>query len=637
MAVHEARDHAAPAGVDAARRRPRRRARWRPRARPRSRARRRARGRAAPRRARLAGDEQPDVVDDERAHADAPATVTRLVRARAATSMLVCAPSRTISRPPTITCRTSAAPAAKTTASSACSRLPAGQPHAVERDRHEVGARARLDPPGLRPAEAGVAVRRSRRAAAPSAPWWPRSPLARRSSSSTARASSNRSITACESLPSDSDAPASRERAHPADAVGEVALGRRAEAAARARAAEQAHVGVVEVGGVHRGEARRQRAGVGEQRRRRAPVGGEARLVLGRLLGHVGVQRPVALGGPRRDRPPPPRGRRRARCGSRRRCGRRRSSSSASTRSAHASALPSEKRRCAPSGWRPDPAVQVAGVEQRDPDAGLARPRRSAPGPSRSGRRRACRRAVVEVVELADARDAGQRHLGERRAREREVALGVEPLGQLRTSARARSRTSRVRAGCARAARAGTRGCGRWRGRAASGREPPASARRRRLAARRPPRSGRRRPRSPRRPRAARRPARPARTSSVGHEPTRSTSLRARSTNASRWKRSNCSHVVNVAGRSTRSRNSTPSRWSNSCWNVPGGQAAPDLVVLDAVAVEVAHAGRSRGAAPRRAGSGTDRQPSLISTISSSSGSITGLTITVSGIGGLYG
>ena len=64
------------------------------------------------------------------------------------------------------------------------------------------------------------------------------------------------------------------------------------------------------------------------------------------------------------------------------------------------------------------------------------------------------------------------------------------------------------------------------------------------------------------------------------------------------------------------------------------GQPPLDLVVLDAVAVEVPHPDVHVALdVPRR--SGTDRQPSLISTSSSSSGSITGLTITVSGIGGL--
>ena len=39
--------------------------------------------------------------------------------------------------------------------------------------------------------------------------------------------------------------------------------------------------------------------------------------------------------------------------------------------------------------------------------------------------------------------------------------------------------------------------------------------------------------------------------------------------NASRSWRSNCSQVENVRGSVTRSRNSTPSRWSTSCWKVP--------------------------------------------------------------------
>ena len=74
------------------------------------------------------------------------------------------------------------------------------------------------------------------------------------------------------------------------------------------------------------------------------------------------------------------------------------------------------------------------------------------------------------------------------------------------------------------------------------------------------------------------------------YEPTRATNSVMRATKASRWWRSNCSHVVSVVVSTTRSRNSRPSRWSHSCWNVPGGQAALDLVVLVAVAIEVAHA-----------------------------------------------
>ena len=63
-------------------------------------------------------------------------------------------------------------------------------------------------------------------------------------------------------------------------------------------------------------------------------------------------------------------------------------------------------------------------------------------------------RAVVQVVELADRGDPGERHLGEGRARQREVAVGVEPVGELVHRARARSRTSRRRAAVAAAQRA---------------------------------------------------------------------------------------------------------------------------------------------------------------------------------------
>ena len=78
-------------------------------------------------------------------------------------------------------------------------------------------------------------------------------------------------------------------------------------------------------------------------------------------------------------------------------------------------------------GGSPMPAVQVAGVEQGDPDPGLARG---------GDQRRAdlvrivvglAAGRVVEVVELADRGDPGERHLGEGRPGEAEVALGVEP------------------------------------------------------------------------------------------------------------------------------------------------------------------------------------------------------------------
>ena len=78
-----------------------------------------------------------------------------------------------------------------------------------------------------------------------------------------------------------------------------------------------------------------------------------------------------------------------------------------------------------------DPAVQVARVEQRDPQ----------PGRARGGEHRAAHRVrilvgravgrVVQVVELADAGDPGERHLAERGPREREARVGIERARQL--------------------------------------------------------------------------------------------------------------------------------------------------------------------------------------------------------------
>ena len=106
-----------------------------------------------------------------------------------------------------------------------------GQAHRVEADRHEVGERPGCDRARLGPAERGVAVRGRGAAAATARRGCRARRVASRSSSSTARASSNRSITACESVPSDRRAPGVAQAPRRADAVGEVALGRRAEAA----------------------------------------------------------------------------------------------------------------------------------------------------------------------------------------------------------------------------------------------------------------------------------------------------------------------------------------------------------------------------------------------------------------------
>ncbi len=109
---------------------------------------------------------------------------------------------------------------------------------------------------------------------------------------------------------------------------------------------------------------------------------------------------------------------------------------------------------------------------------------------------------VVQVVELPDARDPGQRHLGVGGAGEREVRVGVQAPSHASTSGPATTRSPRRRRACAPAARGGTRASARWPGRAASGRQPE-RVRRQRHAARRRTRSAPRRPR----PRPPRRPA----------------------------------------------------------------------------------------------------------------------------------
>ena len=73
----------------------------------------------------------------------------------------------------------------------------------------------------------------------------------------------------------------------------------------------------------------------------------------------------------------------------------------------------------------------------------------------------------------------------------------------------------------------------------------------------------------------------------VVHDPTRSTNAVMRATNSSRWCRSNSSHVAKVVASSTRSTINVPSRWSHSCLPGTRGQAPFDLLVADAIAVEV--------------------------------------------------
>ncbi len=179
---------------------------------------------------------------------------------------------------------------------------------------------------------------------------------------------------------------------------------------------------------MHGGERGTEGARVGERRRRRAPVGREARLVLRHLLRHVRVE--GALAGPLGD----PRGR----------VGVDRANAVDRRPDARARAVGKRVHAARPSlgvavgeaplhvvGRLADPAVQVAGVEEGHPDPRLGR---------RLDQRLAdlvgivvadTARCVVEIVELAHARDARERHLGERRPGQREVELGVEAARQL--------------------------------------------------------------------------------------------------------------------------------------------------------------------------------------------------------------
>ena len=126
-------------------------------------------------------------------------------------------------------------------------------------------------------------------------------------------------------------------------------------------------------------------------------------------------------------------------------------------------------------------AGQVADVEQGEPDAGLGRRPRSARAPIALGSAYGRPSLImVQVVELADGGVPGQHHLGVDGRGQVQVAVRVEPAGEARTSAAARSRTCRRLRGCDRAGRGGRRGCGRW----------PTRAQRPRRAARRPDSGG---------------------------------------------------------------------------------------------------------------------------------------------------
>ncbi len=93
------------------------------------------------------------------------------------------------------------------------------------------------------------------------------------------------------------------EGAGRADAVAEVAFGGRAHRHGRTGRGERGDVGVVDMGGVHRREPRRERSRILEHPGRCSTVTREARLVLGGLLRHVGMEHRPGVGGPARHRP----------------------------------------------------------------------------------------------------------------------------------------------------------------------------------------------------------------------------------------------------------------------------------------------------------------------------------------------
>ena len=310
---------------------------------------------------RVVGDQQPDPVDHERAHGEPLVCETsrhRRRRSRRAArprrrSPRAC-PRSTTCRPDTITDRTSAALAAKTAAASAFSALGAREPNALEIDRDQVGDRVRLDSPGVGPADARVPLlaggpqqlRRVVMAALAGD-----EPLVELDGAHLLELVDHRVRVGAERQPGAGVGDLPRAP----DAVGEVALGGRAQAAMASPLAEQADVLARDVGEVHGREPLRERSGVGEHRRRAPAVGRDACLVLGRLLGDVRVQRPVATlrpsgdhrGGLRVDRADAvDRG---AGPGARPRSPR------SSTRSAQAAALSSPKRSWSGSSGAPNP------------------------------------------------------------------------------------------------------------------------------------------------------------------------------------------------------------------------------------------------------------------------------------------
>ena len=306
-----------------------------------------------------------DVVEHGRRH-----TASAARASSAATSMRTWAPSRTITSPPTTTWSTSAADGREHDRLEQVLAAGAGQPHRIEPHRAQVGQRTRLEPPGLRPAEAGVAVggggpQQARRVVV--AAHEARQPFVVLHRPRLLEQVDHGVRVGAEGERRSGVA----QRPRRADPVGEVALGRRAQAHRRPAGAERVDVGVGEVGRVDGGEALAEQTVPVEQADGCDAVRGDALLVLGRLLGDVAVQRGVALGGPRAD----DLGRRRidrphgvdrgADAGRRRR----------QPVEVRRAGRPPERIAVAEASLDriqldPDAAVQVTGVEQRDANAG---------------------------------------------------------------------------------------------------------------------------------------------------------------------------------------------------------------------------------------------------------------------------
>src|SRR5215211_2901412 len=282
----------------------------------------------------------------------------------------------------------------------------------------------------------------------------------------------------------------------------------------------------------------------------------------------------------------------------------------------------------------PDPAVQEAGIEERDPDAGIASGLDHRLSHLVRIRIRHAARTVVEVVELADAGDPGKRHLAEGGASEREIEVWVQARREAvhRIAPGPEVPPTRLRSAAQRPLEGMGVGVGQPRDRDSV--EPVGTGRRRRCAgldcgdALVPDLD-----RHPLRDPVV---AEPGELTPVhAHDPASATISRARASNSARWWRSKCSQPERVRGWA-RSTKSTPSRWSTSCWKVPA--VRPRLISSCSTPSRSRYRTRTlrwRSRYPLR--SDTERQPSLISTSSWSTGSITGFTITHSGIGGLYG